>query len=526
MTWFFQVKLLILFKLLTCRDQSTFNNAIRQFHQVTVEFKITVNYRNFLSKDEKDSLDSNLNTSVESMSLTTSEKSQIDENISNASRLVSRFRNENDTFVVERNQTHIQTHVRLSTNESKTSSYSSITQSSNTVNQFDEQSESNSLNTRETFAKKVIYSLFIESNSIVVSMNSALQAVIIVVVSVAVTQTINDIRTEIRQEMQQVQQNNDQSKSVESFDSSNSLDENNDENSFWRFEDLDFLDIKLSTFFEFDSMIRNDKNVYYRNVHLFCERIRNLIATKSEKLIRINLNICLFDYALIWYISKLKTLSRADLRNLSLEKDWIKKLKLRFKFNHSVVIDALVFERYILVDVRNDRKSFNYVQQIVSHVMNANFQNTHQQLTWTWKNLDFNLKRDISTSNDITSLTNFLHLIENRKKVWQKLYTRDKNRDDRNRRSNNRQMNKSNRQDSNLDDHLSFDDVYASQSQYFFANWYYNSNSIYQNQNSQSRQSFEDYAQQRAQFAIVLSIAKQSLFFKVESESNSNQNSR
>ena len=460
-------------------ERNVFNNAIRQFHEITVEFRTTIDYRSFLSKDEKDNFDSSFNTFVKSMSFITSKRSQIDENVFDASRLVNRFRNENDIFVVEKNQTHIQTYVRLSTNESRVFNYSFITQSNNTVNQFDEQNESNSLNTRKTFAKKVIYSLLIKSNSIVVLMNSTLQAIIIVVVNVVIIQTINDIRAKIRQEIQQVQQNNDQSESFEFSDSSNSFDENNDENSFWRFEDLDFLDIKLSIFFEFDSMIRNDKNVYYRNVHLFCKRIRNLIAIKNEKLIRINLNICLFDYAFIWYISELKTLNRVDLRNLSLEKDWIKKFKLRFKFNHFAVIDAFVFERYILVDVRNDRKSFNYVQQIVNYVMNANFQNTHQQFTWTWKNLDFNLKRDISTSNDITSLTNFLHLIENRKKVWQKLYTRDENRDDRDRRSNNRQINKSSQQDSNRDDHLSFDDVYAFQSQYFFANWYYNSNSVY-----------------------------------------------
>ena len=132
------------------------------------------------------------------MSFTISERSQIDENVFDVSRLVNRFRNENDTFVVERNQTHIQTYVRLSTNESKASNYSFITQSSSTINQFDEQSESNSLNTREISAKKIIYSLLIKSNSIVVSMNSTFQAIIIVVVSVVVIQTINDIRTEIR----------------------------------------------------------------------------------------------------------------------------------------------------------------------------------------------------------------------------------------------------------------------------------------------------------------------------------------
>ena len=166
------------------------------------------------------------------MNFTISKRSQIDEDVSDVSRLVSRFRNENDTSIVEKNQIHIQTHVRLSANESKTSNYSSIIQSSFIASQFDEQSESNSLNTRKTFAKKVIYSLFIESNSIVVSMNSTFQTIITAVVSVVVIQTINDIRTEIRQEMQQVQQNNDQSKFVEFSDSSNSLGENNDENPF------------------------------------------------------------------------------------------------------------------------------------------------------------------------------------------------------------------------------------------------------------------------------------------------------
>ena len=335
-------------------ERNVFNNVIRQFHEITVEFRITIDYRNFLSKNEKNNFDSSFNTFVKSMNFITSKRSQIDENVFNISRLVNRFRNENDTFVVEKNQIHIQTYVRLSTNESKIFNYSSITQSNNTVNQFDEQNESNSLNTREIFAKKIIYSLFIESNSIIVSMNSTFQAIIIVVVNVVVTQTINDIRTEIRQEMQQTQQNNDQSEFFEFSDSSNSFDENNDENSFWRFEDLDFFDIKLSTFFEFDFMIRNDKNVYYRNVHLFCKRIRNLIVIKNEKLIRINFNICFFDYAFIWYISKLKTLNRVDLRSFSFEKDWIKKFKLRFKLNHFVVIDALVFERYILINVRND----------------------------------------------------------------------------------------------------------------------------------------------------------------------------
>ena len=46
-------------------------------------------------------------------------------------------------------------------------------------------------------------------------------------------------------------------------------------------------------------MIRDDKNVYYRNVHLFIEKILNLIAIKSQEFIKINFNICFRDNVLI-----------------------------------------------------------------------------------------------------------------------------------------------------------------------------------------------------------------------------------
>ena len=280
-------------------------------------------------------------------------------------------------------------------------------------------------------------------------------------------------------------------------------------------------------------MIKDDKNVYYRNVHLFCERIRNLTVIKNEELIRANLSICLFDYALIWYTSKLKALNRADLRNLSFENDWIKKLKLRFKSNHSVVIDALIFERYILIDVRSDRESFNYVQQVVNHVMNVNFQNTQQHLTWAWKNLNFDLKRDISTSSKTISLTNFLHMIENKKKIWQELYIRDENRNDRNERNrrSNRQISKFNRQDSNRDDYSSFDDVYAfyfyySSSNYYFANSAYN-NQRYQYRNY-DRQS-NDVKNQQQQFISTSHLFAARQFLRLINENAfdfKNQNSQ
>ena len=51
--------------------------------------------------------------------------------------------------------------------------------------------------------------------------------------------------------------------------------------------------------YDIKSMIRDDKNIYYRNVHIFIERMFNLIVIKSQKFVRINLNICLKKDTLI-----------------------------------------------------------------------------------------------------------------------------------------------------------------------------------------------------------------------------------
>ena len=143
------------------------------------------------------------------------------------SRIESRFRYEDDIFVIERKQVH----VRIS----RVSSYSFIIDSNNR-SIIDNQSVNNnqfiinnSINTRETSIEKVIYERFIKSNSIIVFMNLALQVVITTVVSVVVIQAIENIKTEIRQKMQQVNQRNQQ-KSIESFDSSDSFEDDNDNN--------------------------------------------------------------------------------------------------------------------------------------------------------------------------------------------------------------------------------------------------------------------------------------------------------
>ena len=46
-----------------------------------------------------------------------------------------------------------------------------------------------------------------------------------------------------------------------------------------------------------------------------------------------------------------------------------------FKFNQSTIINVLIIEHYFILNVRNNRKSINYVQQIINYAKNINFDN-------------------------------------------------------------------------------------------------------------------------------------------------------
>ena len=45
--------------------------------------------------------------------------------------------------------------------------------------------------------------------------------------------------------------------------------------------------------------MRKEKDIYYRSIYLFIKRVKDIILTKKEKLIYINLNTYLRDSILI-----------------------------------------------------------------------------------------------------------------------------------------------------------------------------------------------------------------------------------
>jgi hypothetical protein len=64
---------------------------------------------------------------------------------------------------------------------------------------------------------------------------------------------------------------------------------------YFKASDVRFFDSQLNSSYEFDDVIQIDRDVYYRDVYLFVERIKDAIILSEEDVIKANLFSCLRD---------------------------------------------------------------------------------------------------------------------------------------------------------------------------------------------------------------------------------------
>ena len=132
----------------------------------------------------------------------------------------------------------------------------------------------------------------------------------------------------------------------------------------WRPEELGFFDPDLSD----DAVIGKGDivylgtHLYYRNVFIFVERIKDVAKAKGGNTVRLNLHSCLRGTALEWYSWKLTEFEKESLSKISLERGWITLLIEHFKERSAQAgIDVLASEGMTL-GVKN------------SHAYNGSFQ--------------------------------------------------------------------------------------------------------------------------------------------------------
>ncbi len=94
------------------------------------------------------------------------------------------------------------------------------------------------------------------------------------------------------------------------------------------------------------------KDVYYRNVILFVQRLQSLVTFRGAALVKANIVTSLQGSALKWYTSELSDFDRNTLNNNPGIKSWVNTLSHCFKVPTSVVLGLLTDETYSLDDAR------------------------------------------------------------------------------------------------------------------------------------------------------------------------------
>ena len=270
---------------------SQFFREIEQYRQSTI-FQSFDNHRSTNQSIEN----STINNSTSKRQSFTFERQTFTDFF--AFRRAERFYQADDTFVSKRNQFTIRIFRAFN--------YSFIIDSNvnNIVDQFDFNSQisnqfvnvnqfidTNSTITRKTSIKKTIYSTLIES-TMTRTIDFVVQTIIDVSMNIMLTKIKEMIASQTRQSKQV-----DFNDSIDSSDSSEFFDDNDNDNdtSRWQSIDLEFFDSYYENkfFVIVSSMTHFDKDVIFRDVHVFVNRVKELIIIKKAKLIRNNLSTCL-----------------------------------------------------------------------------------------------------------------------------------------------------------------------------------------------------------------------------------------
>lgn len=115
-----------------------------------------------------------------------------------------------------------------------------------------------------------------------------------------------------------------------------------------------------------------EKDVYYRNMVLFVQRIQNLVTFKGAALVRANIPTSLRGSALEWYTSELDDHERENLDKDPEIDNWVVTLSQRFKVPTSVALNLLTNESYTLDNAQKCRPLAQYVRAIIRHGIGCN----------------------------------------------------------------------------------------------------------------------------------------------------------
>jgi hypothetical protein len=196
----------------------------------------------------------------------------------------------------------------------------------------------------------------------------------------------------------------------------------------WIAANLEFFDFTYDEKFTVtdDSMQHAEKNTYFRDVHFFIDRVKNIVVIKEAETIRNNLYICLRDIAMIWYTAELFEETKKLVRTNNNLDVWERYLIKRFRDRSNVIMIIITKERYIMNDARRRRESREYANVIMKIARSVELKSKSHQIMMIYNDLNLKFQRNISMLTLITQIQNFLQHLDDKKNIWWKLASRNR----------------------------------------------------------------------------------------------------
>ncbi|KAL4807325.1 hypothetical protein BDV18DRAFT_159545 [Aspergillus unguis] len=169
------------------------------------------------------------------------------------------------------------------------------------------------------------------------------------------------------------------------------------------------------------SMKHMHNAMYYKDVNIFVDRIRDVALYKGEDLVKVNFQACLRGAAIQWFTTQLNTLEKIAIRTVPLEDGWIPHLLKRFKPNPQQALQKLYGMRYTYADVRSGKTAQAFAEDVIRYCRAAEINNQFNQMSTIWNCLDPNLQQHVPEPEADTVLGTFLETLERKQHLWQNL---------------------------------------------------------------------------------------------------------
>ena len=206
-------------------------------------------------------------------------------------------------------------------------------------------------------------------------------------------------------------------------DSSESTKNNISSRNFnFRVSDLGYFHSNLEKIYEKEDIVIIDKEIIYREVYIFCRRVKDYAISIDEKKIRNNLFSCFRENALYWWLNSLTQDEKDAMTELSNDmRRILRRLKNRFRIFMSTAQNRLNKETYSFKDAFNGKKFYIFMQNVKLFATQTSFTKNLVKIIWAWNHLSLEFQIILSLSTFDITIRRFFELMANRKELWEKI---------------------------------------------------------------------------------------------------------